>query len=173
MKHMVLHILSDMKLPLLLSAMVLSAGCAQQGEPTVDEAQAALASETQNATADAASAAPMELAEAPKAALVQLQNASKNGPIAVFKHSPICPISAAAHEEFYAWKGGEDGADVQFAHIDVLGEKPLARGLVAELGVKHESPQLLLFNEGELVWHASHGAITEEALKKQLLLIEP
>ena len=61
--------------------------------------------------------------------------------------------------------------EVQFGPY-TLGDNHPVR-IVAELGVKHESPQLLLFNEGELVWHASHGAITEEALKKQLLLIEP
>ena len=121
----------------------------------------------------AAARSAMVLSESPQAALLELQAASMKGPVAVFKHSPICPISGAAHERFEEWMGGASPEDrVEHAHIDVIAEKPLARGLVAELGIKHESPQILLFHQGEMVWHASHGAITGEALTEQLLLLE-
>ncbi|MEO1696350.1 MAG: bacillithiol system redox-active protein YtxJ [Planctomycetota bacterium] len=115
----------------------------------------------------AATGDTVDLPDDPRAALAALRAASERGPVAVFKHSPICPISAAAQERFHAWVG-ESEAPVEFAQIDVLAEKPLARGLTAALNVKHESPQVLLFEGGELVWHASHQAITGEALTAQL-----
>lgn len=122
---------------------------------------------------DAASAAvtadTLELPSDPKAALAALKTASADRTVAVFKHSPICPISAGAQERFRGWIA-EGGQELLVSHvqIDVLGEKPLARGLVAELGIKHESPQVLLFHQGELIWHASHHAITGDALSEQL-----
>ena len=39
-----------------------------------------------------------------------------------------------------------------------------ARGLAELCGVRHESPQAILFEAGVPVWHASHDAITAEAL---------
>lgn len=150
--------------------LLFGASCAQPNETVVPE-EATVAS-TAKAMVETVSAEPMDLPAGPKTALAKLKEASKDHPIAVFKHSPICPISAAADERFKTWMGEEDASNVEHAHIDVIGEKPLARGLVAELGIKHESPQVLLFHNGEVVWHASHGNITGEALSEQLALIE-
>ncbi|QZD60727.1 thioredoxin family protein [Bacillus pumilus] len=35
-------------------------------------------------------------------------------------------------------------------------------------GVKHESPQALVFSGGKVKWHASHSSITKEALEHNL-----
>ena len=158
---------------LLLPCFVALVGCGPSAvsdiASTAPDGVAPAASSAAASSAAVASPARLGLSATPKTALAELREASKARPVAVFKHSPICPISAAADERFRAWMGTEGAAaNVQHAHIDVLAEKPLARGLVAELGVKHESPQVLLFKEGELVWHASHGAITGEALSEHL-----
>lgn len=50
--------------------------------------------------------------------------------------------------------------ELEVAIIDVIEERPLARGLTAELEVRHESPQALWFSGGELAAHQSHGALT-------------
>lgn len=50
--------------------------------------------------------------------------------------------------------------DLALARVDVLSDRALARGLTAELDVRHESPQALWFSAGELVAHESHGALT-------------
>ena len=50
-----------------------------------------------------------------------------------------------------------------YAVVDVIAEKPLARGLVAALDIRHESPQALAFRDGECAWHDSHNALTVEA----------
>ncbi len=48
--------------------------------------------------------------------------------------------------------------------IDVIGQRPLARAIAERTNVRHESPQALLLEGGEVRWHASHGAITQESL---------
>ncbi len=105
----------------------------------------------------------MRLDGDPGKAVEQLRKASRGRPVVVLKKSPICPISHAAEAEFAAWIEGDRGArEFEWAVVDVIEERGLARGLTSALGVKHESPQALWFEGGELAWHASHSALTRE-----------
>ena len=82
--------------------------------------------------------------------------------VLLFKHSPVCPISAAAHEQYTAFR--QQHPDLPTLFVDVLGDRPVARGIADAVGVRHESPQAILFEQGRPVWHASHGAITADSL---------
>lgn len=98
----------------------------------------------------------------PAVALAAILALSRERPVLVFKKSPTCPISHRAEWEFKSWqKTLAEDAPVRIAVIDVLAEKPLARGLTAALDVQHESPQALWFRDGALRWHGSHGTLTE------------
>ena len=103
----------------------------------------------------------MHLPSDPDEALSALRDASRDTDIVVFKKSPICPVSTRAEHEFKTWLNtlGDDDT-TRVAMIDVIAEKPLARGLTAALGVEHQSPQALWFSKGDLAWHDSHGALT-------------
>ena len=101
----------------------------------------------------------------PHSALAFLRAASLTHPVVVFKRSPTCPISHAAEARFRAWLATLCESDaLRWASIDVVSERVLARGLTAALAIPHESPQALWFVNGELVWHASHDALTHERL---------
>ena len=80
----------------------------------------------------------------------------------LFKHSLICPTSAQAFNEYRHFLQGGDG--VPTAWLDVRGQRPLSQLVESRTGVRHESPQALLLRGGEVVWHASHGAITRDSL---------
>jgi bacillithiol system protein YtxJ len=82
--------------------------------------------------------------------------------VMLFKHSPICPVSARAHGEWERFLAG--GPAVPALFVDVIADRAVARGLAEECGVPHQSPQAILFRGGRPVWHASHGAITAESL---------
>ena len=98
----------------------------------------------------------------PAVALAALLALSRERPVVVFKKSPTCPVSHRAEWEFKNWlnKLAPD-APVRTAVVDVLAQRPLARGLTAALDVQHESPQALWFEGGALKWHGSHGTLTE------------
>ena len=99
----------------------------------------------------------------PDEAARTLCEASRDTDVVVFKKSPICPVSTRAEVEFKTWLATLGDSDTtRIAMIDVIAEKPLARGLTAALGVVHESPQALWFSKGELAWHNSHGALTRD-----------
>jgi bacillithiol system protein YtxJ len=78
--------------------------------------------------------------------------------VLLFKHSPVCPVSAAAREHYERWKSELPDAPTLF--VDVIADRPVARGLAEQCGVRHESPQAILFERARAVWHASHDAIT-------------
>ncbi|QDV04820.1 hypothetical protein Poly30_03140 [Planctomycetes bacterium Poly30] len=105
----------------------------------------------------------IQLPSDPAAAAAALREASMETDVVVFKKSPICPVSTRAEFEFKTWlKSVPDSETTRFAMIDVIAEKPLARGLTAELGIDHQSPQALWFSGGEMSWHDSHGALTRD-----------
>ena len=93
--------------------------------------------------------------------LVDYERILQSPRVLLFKHSPVCPISAAARSEYESW---QQGRDVTTAFVDVIADRAVARALAERCGVKHESPQAILFESGRAVWHASHEAITHESL---------
>lgn len=111
----------------------------------------------------------LQLVHDPAAARAQLEEASRARPVVVFKHSPICPISDRALRQFQKFLAGlPPERELSVARVDVIAERPLARGLTAALGVEHQSPQALWFDGGRLAWHDSHGALTVERFTRAL-----
>ena len=95
------------------------------------------------------------LREAP--ALDALLERSRVEPVVIFQHDPSCPISRMAYREVA-------GLPIEAALVDVAHEHRLPRLLEERTGVRHESPQVLVFRDGQVVWSASHGAITRAAV---------
>ncbi|MET3287884.1 bacillithiol system redox-active protein YtxJ [Brevibacillus fluminis] len=79
----------------------------------------------------------------------------------LFKHSTVCPISTAAHDEYQAYL---QGADIPAAMILVREDRPVSNEVESRFGVKHESPQIFLIDNGEVKWHTSHWKITKQAI---------
>ncbi len=103
----------------------------------------------------------LELPANPADAVNLITETSSTVPVMAFKKSPICPVSHAAEREFDDWLAGvPESTALKVAVIDVIAEKPLARGITSELGIRHESPQALYFIDGSLSWHGSHGELT-------------
>lgn len=84
----------------------------------------------------------------------------------LYKHSPACwqSFRAIGHVRRFA---REEGAPPVFI-VDVIGQRPLSRWIEGRVGIRHESPQVLLVRQGEVVWHGSHGAVRYERLQRAL-----
>jgi monothiol bacilliredoxin len=89
--------------------------------------------------------------------LQELIQRSKAVPIVIFKHSTTCPISAAAYREMSNYDG-----DV--ALVEVQKARELSREIEATTGIRHESPQVLVLRNGQVVWDASHFKIKNDAV---------
>jgi bacillithiol system protein YtxJ len=46
--------------------------------------------------------------------------------------------------------------------------RDLSALIAEETGIRHETPQVILFRRGEAAWSASHGAVTLPAMRKAL-----
>jgi bacillithiol system protein YtxJ len=88
--------------------------------------------------------------------------AQANGsPAIIFKHSNTCGISARAHAEM---------ARIEHSVGLVIVQK--ARGVSNEIeartGVAHETPQVFIIRDREVLWSASHSRIKAEAVEAAL-----
>jgi bacillithiol system protein YtxJ len=62
----------------------------------------------------------------------------------------------------------EQPENAHFHFVDVRQQRSLSNRITDLTGVRHESPQLLIVSDGDVVWHASHGAIEESKIYKAL-----
>lgn len=84
----------------------------------------------------------------------------------LLKHSTTCPISAKAFDEFNAHiKDAETSAAV----VLVIEDRPVSNQIAEEFEIKHESPQIFLFEDGAVRWNTSHWKITRESIKEALI----
>ena len=101
----------------------------------------------------------------------QLQDliaASHHKPVAIFKHSTLCSISSAAkHQLETGWNEVENAADLFY--LDLLAYRSVSDAIAQQFNVQHQSPQVILLNHGKVIWHASHGNITLQALQQAIV----
>ena len=91
---------------------------------------------------------------------------SETQPVLIFKHSTTCGISRMAMKQFESQFDLND--QVVSYYLDLLTYRPISNEVAVRFGVEHQSPQLLLIQDGKCVFDASHGAIGVGDLKKQL-----
>jgi len=100
------------------------------------------------------------------------QKAADASLLIIFKRAPACPSALVIEERFLHWLEGLgqkilDGIRVVTVHV--VNERPVSKRVEKDTGVKHESPQALVFDaRRKPVWSASHGAISEAALARAL-----
>lgn len=84
-------------------------------------------------------------------------------PAVIFKHSVTCGTSAMAMEEVRDLLDGP-AFDADFYLVQVQQARVVSRAVEAQLGTRHESPQVLVVVDGRVVWHASHFRVTAAAV---------
>jgi bacillithiol system protein YtxJ len=62
----------------------------------------------------------------------------------------------------------DEKTPVSFREIVVQESRSLSDLVARETGIRHESPQVILFRNGEPVWNTSHHGITAESLREAL-----
>lgn len=80
----------------------------------------------------------------------------------VYKHSPTCELSQAAAREVEAFRA--QFAEPAVEQLDVFRDRAMCQEIERITGVRHESPQMLLYDGDTVVWHASHRRVTAAAI---------
>ncbi len=78
--------------------------------------------------------------------------------VLIFKHSTRCGISRMALRGFE--RDLEQSSYDSYYYLDLIAHKSLSNEIAEKFGVKHESPQLLYIQNGEVELHQSHHKIS-------------
>lgn len=74
---------------------------------------------------------------------------------AIFKHSTRCSISSMAKNRLER----EWNLDFPAYYLDLLNYRTISNLIAEKSGVEHQSPQLIVFQHGKVIYQASHNAI--------------
>lgn len=88
---------------------------------------------------------------------LELSNQKK---IAIFKHSTSCFISKTVLKNFEKEVEAGNEENYTLFYLDLLAHRNLSNAIAEQLGIRHESPQLLVIENGKVVSHSSHQDIS-------------
>jgi len=92
---------------------------------------------------------------------------SAQKPVFIFKHSTRCSISSMSLDRLLRnWKE-EDATKITPYYLDLIAYRGLSNSVADRLGVPHESPQILLIQDGKVTYHESHYGITYAGIMNQ------
>lgn len=100
--------------------------------------------------------------------LEKIKEYSEKQPVIIYKHSTRCGISSLAIDRLKRAWNAEEMRSVQTYFLNLINYREISQAIADTFGVAHESPQLLLIKNGKCAFHASHMAISYQALKNQL-----
>ncbi|MFT4526508.1 MAG: bacillithiol system protein YtxJ [Granulosicoccus sp.] len=98
-------------------------------------------------------------------ALGTIVQESHNKPQLIFKHSTRCSISSMAKNRLErSWNLD----NVEPWYLDLIAYRSVSNMIESQFKVQHESPQAILFVNGEVVYTSSHSSISVDDIKSHL-----
>ena len=91
-----------------------------------------------------------------------LENAleeSRGKKVVIFKHSTRCFISKTVLKNFEKEVSNSD-KDASYYFLDLLANRSISNKIADDLDVEHQSPQLIVLQDGKAVKNASHHSIS-------------
>lgn len=99
--------------------------------------------------------------------LEQIVELSKSTTCLIYKHSTRCTMSEMMKfvlEDEWDFEEGE----IQPFYLDILAHKSLAKKIADDFQVYHQSPQVLLIQNGECTYDEDHRDISVEEIRDYL-----
>lgn len=102
------------------------------------------------------------------AELKEIDIFSKTHKVLIFKHSTRCSISSAALGRIERkWKS-EDETKVVPYFLDLIKYRDVSQAIASQYGVEHQSPQILVIDNGKCIFSETHFDITYESLMSKV-----
>lgn len=93
--------------------------------------------------------------------LDEIATLSHKHPVAIFKHSTRCPVSRFAKSDFEKeWNQPEHEIPVYL--LDLLSYRSVSNAVAEKFGVVHQSPQLIVLQNGKVTYAQSHEQINAQ-----------
>ncbi|MBZ9778341.1 bacillithiol system redox-active protein YtxJ [Psychroflexus sp. CAK8W] len=84
--------------------------------------------------------------------------------VVIFKHSVTCGISNMVWHQFQN-EIDFNNDDIEMLYLDLLAHRDVSNEITRRFQVLHQSPQILVIRDGEVLHHASHSAIRLSDIK--------
>lgn len=94
---------------------------------------------------------------------------SKKRPVIIFKHSTRCSISNTALSRLERSWATLPNSEVKMVYLDLLRHRDVSDQIADKFGIIHESPQLLLIQNGECTFSKTHLDIRLEEAFEHLI----
>lgn len=88
--------------------------------------------------------------------LEEIISNSNNKPQVIFKHSTRCSVSSMAKNRLDK-KDQPEGID--FYYLDLIKHRNISNKIATDFHVPHQSPQVLVINNGKCIYDESHSGI--------------
>ena len=98
--------------------------------------------------------------------LNELLEESKQKPVLIFKHSVSCSVSFSAKNEVDSYLDQNGVTDVYL--VIVQQQRQQSNEIAQVLGVRHQSPQLIVVQDGEAKEDFSHFSVTQQKIEEVL-----
>lgn len=92
--------------------------------------------------------------------LTEINEKSKNKTQIIFKHSTRCSVSIFAKRILSNEYSDEIKKNADVYYLDLLAFREISNSIANHYGVVHESPQILVVNNGECTFNASHSDVS-------------
>jgi bacillithiol system protein YtxJ len=100
-----------------------------------------------------------------EAQLDEIVDISASKPTLIFKHSTRCSISSTALSRLErAW----DATETPAYYLDLIAYRPISGSIAEKFDVEHQSPQVLVINQGKCSYSATHWDISMDEIKPHL-----
>ena len=92
---------------------------------------------------------------------------STEKPVLLFKHSTRCSISSMAKSRFESEWGLNNEACPTY-YLDLITFRPISNEIAEKTGVEHQSPQVIVLKNKEVIYQASHNGIDAKEIQEIL-----
>ena len=99
--------------------------------------------------------------------LDDIEVTSQKKPVVIFKHSTRCGISRMVFNQFEANADFEED-DVDLYYLDLLSYRNISNEIAERFQVFHQSPQMLIIKNGQVVHHSSHSEVVPSTINQML-----
>lgn len=97
--------------------------------------------------------------------LDQIVSGSAIQPKVIFKHSTRCSISSMAKNRLERMQSPEN---IDFYYLDLLKYRNISNKIAEQFSVRHQSPQVLVIQDGKCIYDESHSGINMEDIETQV-----
>jgi len=92
---------------------------------------------------------------------------SHQKPQLIFKHSTRCSISTMALSRFEG-SGILDSDVLDLYYLDLIQYRNISNAIESKSGVRHESPQVIVIDKGEVFLSETHGMINGRSILQEI-----